>query len=53
MPLLAYFGHHKSGTVWINAILKWVARAVGLRHAVTRIRGTRIRTIPSRRSLCE
>lgn len=31
--LLAFFGHHKAGTTWINSIVKQAVRDMGLKHA--------------------
>lgn len=33
MPLLIYFGHHKSGSTWIDLVLADLAAAAGLRYA--------------------
>jgi hypothetical protein len=32
LPLLAYFGHHKTGTRWIDMILESLAKVTGLRY---------------------
>lgn len=33
-PLLAFMGHHKCATRWVNSILRPVCREMGLRHKV-------------------
>jgi len=39
LPLLGYFGHHKSATVWIRSIIKQVCKALDLNHvAVSNVR---------------